>query len=186
MNEAINSLPALKLKSMCQLCEGRLDPDSDNMELRLCMVCQKHPDGIKILMAHRSPKVVSSIRPSKPTSAREFTPADKSLIRKLHGYMPADQLLGILNDRLVSDRGITEVRYTMEQLHAEIGEVSGPAPTGGYDWSSLRKLLAMAKKRGVLELITEQLIDDFCVVYSLSMAQGLRLKDVLLRNKEDE
>ncbi len=115
---------------------------------------------------------------------RAFTPADKALIRKVHGYMPAQQLLEVLNDRLAADLGPDEEPYTMEQLYAEIGEVD-QAPAGGHDWSSLRKLLAKAKREGVLDAVSRQLIDDFAVVFSLTSAQVLRLQDVLLRAKEE-
>lgn len=115
---------------------------------------------------------------------RAFTPGEKSLIRKVHGYMPAQQLLDVLNERLVSDLGPGEPRYTMQQLYAEIG--TSEAQTSAHDWSSLRKLLAKAKRDGVLELITREVIDDFAVVYSLSPAQVLQLQDVLLHAKEGD
>lgn len=114
---------------------------------------------------------------------RPFTPADKALIKKVHGYMPAQQLLEVLNDRLEADLGPDEEQYTMEQLYAEIGEVA-EVPAGGHDWSSLRKLLAKAKRDGSLEAVSRQVIDDFAVVFSLTSAQVLRLQDVLLRAKE--
>lgn len=117
---------------------------------------------------------------------RPFTAADRALIRRVHGYMPAAQLLEVLNERLHADLGPDEAPYTMEQLHAEIGELAGDAPEGGHDWASLRKLLAKARRDGVLDGITRQLIDDFAVVFSLSAAQVLRLQDVLLRAKEDQ
>jgi hypothetical protein len=41
----------------------------------------------------------------------------------------------------------------MEQLYAEIGEVDATAG-GGHDWSSLRKLLAKARRDGVLDKVT--------------------------------
>lgn len=121
---------------------------------------------------------------SRGEEPRAFTPADKALIRKVHGYMPAQQLLELLNERLVADQDVDAPCYTMEQLHAEIGDVAEPA--GAHDWSSLRKLIAKARRDGVLAKVTRQLIDDFAVVYSLSPAQVLRLQDVLLRAQEDE
>lgn len=118
---------------------------------------------------------------------REFTPGEKALIRRVHGYMPAVQLLGVLNERLVCDQGGGAVLHTMEQLRAEIGALPAEALTGASDWSSLRKLVAQARKSGVLERITREVIDDFAVVYSLSAAQVLRLHDVLLtRNDGDQ
>lgn len=120
-------------------------------------------------------------RAAKPPAA--FTPAEKSLIRKVAGYMPAAQLLEILNERLEAD-GAGAAPHTMEQLHAEIGTAA--AAPGAQDWSSLRKLVAKARRDGVLELVTRQLIDDFAVVYSLTPGQVLRLQDVLLRGQESD
>jgi len=116
---------------------------------------------------------------------RAFTPAEKALIGKVHGYMPAQQLLEVLNERLLCDLGPDEVQHTMEQLYAELG-ASEALPAGGHDWSSLRKLVATAKRAGVLDAVTRQVIDDFAVVFSLSSGQVLRLHDVLLRAKEGE
>lgn len=116
---------------------------------------------------------------------RAFTPADKALIRKVHGYMPAQQLLEVLNERLAADLGPEETPYTMEQLYAEIGEVD-TVPDGGHDWSSLRKLLAKARRDGSLDAISRQVIDDFAIVFSLSTGQVLRLQDVLLHAKEED
>lgn len=123
---------------------------------------------------------------SRGGSAREFTPADKGLIRKVHGYMPAVDLLRTLNERLLSDLGPDSTLYTMEQLYAEIGDAAGAVPAGGHDWASLRKLLAKAKRDGVLGSITEQVIHDFAVVYSLNMKQFLSLKEIVLKTKEGE
>lgn len=116
---------------------------------------------------------------------RAFTPAEKAFIRKVHGYMPAQQLLDVLNERLTCDLGPEEPQHTMEQLHAEIGEVQ-TVPAGGHDWSSLRKLVANARRSRVLDAITRQVIDDFAVVFSLNSRQVLHLHDVLLRAKEGD
>lgn len=118
-------------------------------------------------------------------SARHFTAAEKGLIRKVHGFMPAQQLLDILNERLVCDLGPDAVPYTMEQLYAEIGDSAGGAPASGHDWPSLRKLLAKADRDGVLAAIDEQVINDFAVVFSLNQKQVLVLKDIILQTKEE-
>lgn len=123
---------------------------------------------------------------SRRESASEFTPAEKGLIRKVHGYMPAVDLLRTLNERLVSHLGPDATLYTMEQLYAEIGDAAGVVPAGGHDWASLRKLLAKAKRDGVLGSITERVIHDFAVVYSLNMKQFLSLKEIVLKAKEEE
>lgn len=114
---------------------------------------------------------------------RPFSTAEKSLIRKVHGYMPAAQLLELLNERLAADFGPDEDQHTMEQLRAEVGHIDS-APDGDHDWTSIRKLLAKAKRDGILGKITRQVIDDFAVVYSLNSAQVLRLQDVLLSEEE--
>jgi hypothetical protein len=118
--------------------------------------------------------------------AHNFTPADKAMIRRVHGYMNTLQLLGILNERLTCDVGHTDNPFTIEQLHAEIASVSSAVPSNQNDWASLRKLLAKARRAGVLDLITEQTINDFAVVYSLNQKQVLTLKDTVLQAAEED
>ena len=120
-----------------------------------------------------------------PQATRAFTDADRSLISKVHGYMPRIQLLGILNDRLRSDLGPDVQPYTIEQLHAEIAALPGSEPGGEHGWGGLRKLLAQAKRAGTLDRINDQIINDFAVVFSLSPKHLMRLKDVLLAPAED-
>ena len=135
-----------------------------------CGSCKARPD------AHAS---------SKPHAARAFAEADRSLIRKIHGYMPRLQLLGILNDRLRADIGPDAQPYTIEQLHAEIAALPGAKPGGDHGWAGLRKLLAQARRAGTLDRINEQVINDFAVVFSLSPKHLMRLKDILLQPEED-
>ncbi len=59
-------------------------------------------------------------------------------------------------------------------------------PTNGSGWAALRKLLAQARAAGTLDLITEQMIGDFAVVFLAAPNQVIRLKDVLLNREEDE
>ena len=63
--------------------------------------------------------------------------------------------------------------------------VSSAVPAGGNDWGSLRKLLAKARRDGVLEGIAEQTLNDFAVVYSISQKQLLVIKDTVLQAMED-
>lgn len=143
------------------------------------------PDARNILASGSPPLRVGQTAP-RTASPRAFTAGEKSLIRKVHGHMPAEELLRILNERLVCDLGTGAVAYTMEQLYAEIGDATVPAPSGGHDWASLRNLLAKARRDGVLDSITAQVIDDFAVVYSLNMKQLLVLKDIVLRATEED
>ncbi|MBN8260954.1 MAG: hypothetical protein J0L59_01360 [Xanthomonadales bacterium] len=168
----MNAQPSTK----CRLCTCLLDPSSpaDDLVRGVCGDCRKHP------AAKRLGPVPAQAQASG--GPREFTAAEKALIRRVHGYMPATQLLALLNERLAADGGDDSHLHTMEQLHAETQSL--PAAAGGADWTSLRKLLAKARRDGVLERITAQVIDDFSVVYALSPAQVLRLKDVVLTAKE--
>lgn len=110
---------------------------------------------------------------------RSFTVADKSLIDKLHGFMPAEQLLFLLNDRLQSDIGQSDSLYTMAQLREEIAKSHGNKANAS-DWGSVRRLLARASREGILAGIDEQVISDFAVVFALSARQELHLKEVVL------
>lgn len=114
-----------------------------------------------------------------------FSAADKSLIRKVHGYMAPVQLLGILNQRLVCDVGVDVALHSLDQLKAEITSATALEPVATNDWASLRKLLAKARREGVLDLINEQVINDFAVVFSLNQKQVMSLKDILL-NGDDQ
>lgn len=164
----------------CRLCRCKLDSgESDDFERELCQSCLSRPEAKRL-----SP--TSSAQPNgrRPTApAREFTPAECSLISKVSGYMPAEQLLALLNERLICDLGPDAKRYTMAQLRREIGE-STP-PTDDWDWPSLRRLVLKARRDGTLKEITEQVIHDFAVVFSLNSKQLLIVKDILLQAKED-
>jgi hypothetical protein len=109
---------------------------------------------------------------------RDFTAPEKALIRSMHGYTPASQLLELLNTRLAFDLGDKAVPYTMAQLHEELRRYEQYKPADS--WANLRQLLAKARRAGILETINAQIIDDFSVVFSLSPAQSMRLKDVIL------
>lgn len=186
MNSFAKEQITMETKEKCRLCGVRLDPEEDDdLTHEVCDSCKSRPEARHLgILAPPPLRVVGKAAPSK--SAREFTVAEKGLIRKVHGYMPAQQLLSILNERLVCDLGPDAMQYTMEQLYTEIGDVDGAmAPAGGHDWASLRKLLAKARRAGVLGTITEQVINDFAVVFSLNQKQVLTLKDIVLQPEEE-
>lgn len=121
--------------------------------------------------------------PWKPS--RGFTVADKGLIKKLHDILPAAQLLNLLNERLVADLGANAEPYTQEQLQEVVALVGGKEATvGSLSWPDLRKLISQASRDGVLEQITEQVVNDFAVVFSLSPKQVVVLKGIVLESKE--
>lgn len=159
----------------CLLCGCKIgnDPDADRV-LGACGSCKSRPEARRLQAA------------TSTAGARGFSEAEKSLIRKTHGYIPIQQLLGILNERLKNDLGPNATLFTAEQLHAEIGKSAGPIASNGNGWAALRKLLAHARTTGTLELITDQIIADFAVVFLLTPNQVIRLKDVLFSREENE
>ena len=158
----------------CRLCNCNIlnDREADPV-IGVCGSCKSRPEARRLKTA------------AGAGSSRGFSEAEKSLIRKTHGYIPIQQLLGILNERLKNDLGPNALPYTAEQLHTEITKIAGPISGNANGWAALRKLLAQAKKTGTLDLITEQIISDFAVVFLLTPNQVIRLKDVLLNREED-
>ncbi|MDL5034370.1 hypothetical protein QRD43_20880 [Pelomonas sp. APW6] len=120
------------------------------------------------------------------SSPRQFTSADLSLIKKVGRFMPQPQLLKILNDRLRIDAGDSAASFTPEQLQQELARQGAVNAGGGRDWTSLRKRLAIARREGVLATITEQVINDFAIVYQLNAKQVLELKDIVLPASREE
>lgn len=171
--------------SKCRLCTVILDPEEDDDLTHLvCASCKARPEARRLGIPVPPPPL--RVVGAAAKSARDFTAAEKSLIRKVHGFMPGQQLLDILNERLACDLGPDATPYSMEQLHREIGDMAGAAPVGGHDWASLRKLLATARRAGILDAVNEQVINDFAVVFSLNQKQVITLKDIVLQREEDE
>ena len=179
----VHEPPKLVL-SKCRLCGCQLNAgEGDDITNEICGGCEDRPEARRLIRTARRRAAAGSAA----TPARDITPAERALIKKLHGFMPAQQLLGILNERLACDLGPDAAPYTIDQVYAEIGEHAVAAPAGGaQDWAGMRKLLTMARKSGVLAAINEQVINDFAVVYSLNPKQVLGLKDILLHDAEDE
>lgn len=164
------TLAALRPRIACRLCGGALEPGDDRVR-QLHTSCALRPEARRLGPAGVTP------------GPRGFTAAEKSLIRNVSAFMPAADLLRLLNERLVADLGEGATPYTLDQLHAEIG---GAGVTAKADeWGGLRRLVADARKSGVLDEITPAVIDDFAVVFRLTPAQVTTLKDVVLHAQED-
>ena len=125
--------------------------------------------------------------PPKPPAALPpaFTEAERSLVRRVHGYMPHGQLLAVLNERLLADRGRGAVPHDAAQLHAELASLPA-APGSPQGWAALRRLLAKAKADGTLARVDAQVVADFGVAFSLSAKQMTRLREIVLRIGEGE
>jgi hypothetical protein len=186
---AANS-PAETAQIKCRLCTCFLsdDPD-DDPTTELCGACKVRPEarrlGIRLASNQRSAQAPSPARAAAAKSAREFTTAERAMISKVHGFMPPQQLLDLLNERLFADLGPDVVPYSLDQLDAAIRATGGTTAQPASSWAGLRKLIVQARRSGVLAKITEQVIDDFAVVYGLNAKQVLVLKDTLLSQVED-
>lgn len=167
----------------CRVCSIVLGLDDDRAN-RLCLDCATRPEGKRLLAGA---KVAAKPIAAAPAAAarpqpRPFTAADKSLIKNMAPYTPELELLRILNDRMHADLGTDAPPYTLEQLQAELATVQQEARAG--DWASVRETLQVARRCGVLAEITPQIIDDFAVVFQLSSAQQMHLRDVIRSAKE--
>jgi hypothetical protein len=157
---ALAQRPAQTASVKCRLCECLLDAASQGRRpLGVCADCAKHP-------------AVRELRPP-----REFTAVERGLIAKVAGYMPHEQLLAVLNERLAADLGPTAILHTLDQLRACLADL--PPRAAGNDWAALRQVMARARRDGTLGAVTSQMIDDFAVLYSLAPAQVMRVKDII-------
>jgi hypothetical protein len=170
MPQAVTLVPThTAARTRCRLCDCKLGGKGDDLVTCLCLHCLDRPEAAAI----RSSATRSQVRPAP----RDFTVADKELIRRIHVHLPAAQLLSLLNERLRADHGEASP-YTLEQLNAHLRTLRGTAST--QDWANLRKIVRDARAEGVAQCVTAQMINDFAVVFSLTPAQVHRLRDVLL------
>lgn len=184
----------------CRLCESFLDEDRDDLDFLICKSCSTHPDALQLgapsktnppaapkRAQPRTQPALVSIKPPTPPKPRSFTPADIGLIRQLSGAIPTTTLLSLLNDRLVADLGPSAPRYTLDQLE-QAREQAQPAESAarGSDWATLRQALEHARRNGLLQQITAQTVEDFAVIFKLTPAQLMRVKDVLFTSDDDE
>ncbi len=174
----------------CRLCRCALSEDEeDDVVAELCSSCKVRPEARRLGIRLADPvDVLSPATPSRPSAkgVRDFTPAEKSLIAKVHAFMPPQQLLTLLNERLFSDLGPDVDPYTPDQLHAAVAAAAGGAVQPTSSWAGLRKLINQARRSGVLAQVTAQVIDDFAIVYGLNAKQVLVLKDTLLLNNTED
>lgn len=159
----------------CRICRCKLSgEEGDDFERGVCGSCVQRPEA-RHLGTGPAPRGGSAGAP-----ARAFTPAEKGLIERLQKAMPLQQLLAVLNERLLVDLGPDAAPYTIEQLREEAGETLAVGSLGSNDWSATRTFLANARRQGILDRIDESVINAFAVVFQLSPKQVLLLKDVLL------
>lgn len=163
----------------CRLCKSRLlkEAKGDDPVRGVCGVCKDRPEAAKLKIASNGNGNGAAAAPGP----RAFTESERALIRAMHGYLPAAELLRILNERMVADVGAGAVPYTLEHLHREVSTL-GVARQD--DWTALRQLLAQARAIGLLEEITAGVLEDFAVVFSLSPGQVTHLRDVIHHAQE--
>jgi len=175
----------------CRLCTAVLDPNDDDLTRGLCQYCKSRPEARR-LDGHLGPAPVPATKAAprpgpaaaSPTAGpRAFTPAERSLIKSMHGYLPAAKLLALLNERLEADLGSNAPPHTLEQLHAEVRDLVDPGDAP--DWAGLRRVLAQARRSGLLAAIAATTIEDFAVVFQLTPAQLMHLRDVVHHAQED-
>lgn len=168
---------AASAPAKCRICGCKLQlAEGDDGERRVCASCSKRPEAGRL----GAPCDETAGKPAIQKGAREFTPAELALIRRMHAVMPLPQLLAILNERLMADLGPDAAPYTHSQLKAAVAGWSVPGTLGSQDWAATRKFLANACAQGILDRIDEGAINAFAVVFQLSPKQVLLLKDVVL------
>jgi hypothetical protein len=113
-----------------------------------------------------------------------LTEIEMGLVHKMYKVLPHRELLNVLNERRSGNPKLAVL--TLEDLAASISSMGIAPPRGDSSWLGTRKLLAAARRSGTLSLITEQLIDDFAIVYSLNARQVMTLKDVALAAADEE
>lgn len=150
------------------ICGCRLTPEEAKRQPPVCDSCTGRPEAKRL--GQRPPENIRA-------GARDFTPAERAMIARMAPILPEKSLLELLNERLVSDLGPDAAPYTLEQLRA--AAPAKPASAQASDWVELRRLLARARRTGLLDQITPQMIEDFAVVYSLTAGQLMRIKDAI-------
>src|SRR5690242_6238754 len=139
----MNTTVAIDLKRCrrpnCRKPLGPKDP-RDGAQAYLCSDC-------------RSSSLWTGLTP-RPPAPRAFTAADRSFIRKVNGFMPAQQLLDVLNERLQADVGHTAQLYARARRRRLGGaaQAAGPSARGRHARADLgaddrrlrRRLLADA------------------------------------------
>lgn len=168
---AINVVPS---NVLCRLCGDPLIKDEDDFVQQLHTTCARRSEAKRL-----GPVGVVN----RWGSHREFTASDKSLIAATGAYMPAAELLALLNARLFADLSEHVRPYTLEQLHDALGPRAAANPSAG--WDTLRRILAAAREKGTLAACTPQLVDDFAVLFRLSPAQATTLKDIIGHARRD-
>jgi hypothetical protein len=172
----------------CRLCGSRLVVNRrfrehvDDLHRGVCAECHDRPEAKRFGVVTGRPTSMPARAPSSPPTPRAFTQAERALIKNLHSHMPTAQLLDVLNARASADRD--HVPFTMEQIADEITRARELSAHDG-EWASLRKVIAAARTSGVLNAITAHVVDDFAVVFRLSPAQHMHLRDVI-KNAQGE
>ncbi len=121
--------------------------------------------------------------PPRPPTALPFSPAELSLIGRVHGFLEPARLLELLNERRQADGKTGTAQVSFQQLQAEINKTAKVRPSN--DFVSLRKAIRQAEKDGTRAAISEATIGDFAVIFQLNAKQVITLKELILQGEED-
>lgn len=170
--ERIQPASVVTTITRCRLCNHLLQGrEGDDLELLACARCKRSkPNQLRRQLD----------RDAVPVALNN---AERAMIASLNGLMPADQLLEVLNGRREADHPDLPL-LALADIAREVDRVQ--AVPGDNDWVSLRRIIAHARREGVLDRITTEVIDDFAVVFQLTRGQVLHLKDVLLTNEGED
>lgn len=132
-------------------------------------------------MTNRQSTILSftAQRPALSDQGVTLGSAERALICQLSGYMEPVALLALLNSRRKADQGDNAPLVTMDALRAEsLRDATAEAATP-QGWGALRRLISDARRSGLLAKVRRSNLEDFAVVFSLTPAQVLQMKDVL-------
>ena len=114
---------------------------------------------------------------------KPLTGAELALVRSIGNRIGARQLTELINARRRADKSAGAALLDEEDVVFAMAQRPLQAPAGD-GWAQTRKLLAKARRDGTLELVNEELIDAFAIVFSLNARQVMQLKDIVLPAKE--
>ena len=145
-----------------------------------CGACKRRPEARRLglpVPAARNARC----RPRTDLPASSPTPS-RALIRKIHGFVPAQQLLALLNERLACDLG-PDAAVQHGATACRHRRPASPLPAGGHGWP--RSVLIAQARRPACSTRSPSSSSTTSPSSSRSTQQVLVLRDTLLQPEED-